>query len=148
MPLAIASIGEYAFADNPQLFTVKIPMYCDAISSTAFAGSPNAIIVCNEGSYAAQYAEENGVDCIVIESFVLGDVNADSKLTVRDVTCIQLFLAEEPYYAFNNIQSAAADVDGNGVVNINDATCIQLFKVGRIAGFDNQFYTDIWGSSM
>ncbi len=135
MPLSIVSIGEYAFAENQQIFVVQIPRYCDQIDSTAFANSPNVIIVGKENSSAAQYAAANGIDFISNDSFVLGDVNRDVNLSIRDVTCIQLHIVGKEGYEFDNKQMALGDVNGDGEVNIDDATYIQLYKVGKITSF-------------
>lgn len=55
---------------------------------------------------------------------LLGDADNDGKVTIKDVTCIQRFLAE---LATGEISEAAADVDGNGEINISDATFIQMW---------------------
>ena len=135
MPLSIVTIGEYAFAENTQLLIVRIPRYCDQIASTAFANSPNVIIAADEDSYAAQYAEDMGIDFIVSDDYIIGDVNGDGNLTIRDVTCIQLKLVDK--MEFDNKQMALADVNGDGKVSIRDATYIQMYKVGMISSFDS-----------
>ncbi|MCR5652210.1 MAG: leucine-rich repeat protein [Ruminococcus sp.] len=137
MPLSIVSIGEFAFANNSQTFIVKIPKYCSQIDSTAFFHSPNAVIVGRSDSYAAQYAADNNIDFISEEDYILGDVNGDRRLSIRDVTCIQLYLVEVLGYELDNKKMALADVNADGKVNIRDATCIQMFKVDLIKDFDN-----------
>ena len=55
------AIGNKAFADCPMLETVEIPASVTGIAPDAFDGCPDGFaIVAPTGSYAAQYAEENG----------------------------------------------------------------------------------------
>ena len=57
------------------------------------------------------------------ESNLRGDVNNDGQLSIRDVTCIQLHIANQRLLAGRALE--LADYDGNGVVNIMDATALQ-----------------------
>lgn len=54
---------------------------------------------------------------------VLGDVDGDGILTVKDATYIQKHLAEYPEYSQINLK--VADVDGDGKISVKDATTIQ-----------------------
>ncbi len=65
-----------------------------------------------------------------VEDYILGDANLDGKVSVRDVTTIQLKLAGR--IDFSAQQEKAADTDGSGIVDIDDATYIQLWLVKRI----------------
>ena len=58
------------------------------------------------------------------EEIILGDANGDGRVSVKDVTAIQRFIADLPVDMLN---SSAADVDGDGVVTISDATLIQQY---------------------
>lgn len=64
-----------------------------------------------------------------IEIAVSGDVDYDSKLTIKDVTLIQRRLAQ--IVAFNDAQEASADYNGDGIVSILDASVIQRELVNR-----------------
>ena len=55
--------------------------------------------------------------------FVLGDVDGDGILTIKDATYIQKYLAE--YTEFSSISLKVGDVDGDGRISIKDATSIQ-----------------------
>lgn len=60
IPSVVSTIQDYAFADN-LLTTVKIPKSVTEISPTAFANNPSGLkIIGEEGSYAEQYAKDNG----------------------------------------------------------------------------------------
>ncbi len=63
------------------------------------------------------------------ETYILGDANIDSRVTIRDVTEIQRRLTDIPVPVFDE---TAADVDRDGL-DINDATDIQRY----LAEFDN-----------
>ncbi len=62
------------------------------------------------------------------EEYILGDVNGDGIVSIRDVTTIQLYLARR--LEFGKTAIKAADVDLNTTVDINDATYIQEYLVG------------------
>lgn len=57
-------------------------------------------------------------------SFILGDVNLDGKLDIRDATEVQLYIAGAAN--FSNRACAAADVNKDSQISILDATEIQL----------------------
>ena len=60
----------------------------------------------------------------------LGDVDLDGRLSVKDATLVQKFLAK--LAELNEEQNALADVNGDNSVSIKDATGIQY----KLAGFD------------
>lgn len=61
---------------------------------------------------------------------ILGDVNSDGKLNIRDATTIQKYLAK--LIKAENINLDVADFDLNGKVNVKDATNIQKKLAGLI----------------
>ncbi len=69
---------------------------------------------------SAQLTTETTMPVIKYE---LGDVNRDSKLSIRDATFIQKYLAK--MIEFDEEQIALADFSADGKVNIKDATLIQ-----------------------
>lgn len=68
-----------------------------------------------------------------IESFILGDVNEDKAVNVKDATFIQKKIAK--LIEFNERQNKAADVNGDKVINIKDATLIQKKTAKLISEF-------------
>ena len=82
------------------------------------------------GSEAERYANDNGFTFIEWADAVIGDVNGDDKVNVRDVTAMQRHLAglEE----LTDDRLALADTNGDGKVDINDATHLQRY----LAEFD------------
>lgn len=64
----------------------------------------------------------------VSEDGLLGDVNGDEKVNVRDAqTTLQYSIGK---IIFSDIQKDQADVDGNGVVSIVDAQWILKYAIG------------------
>ncbi len=66
-------------------------------------------------------------------TYLMGDVDLDGRITVKDATLIQKFVAALEDLHPNKY--AVADVDNNGNVNVKDATMIQK----KIAGIINEF---------
>ena len=64
---------------------------------------------------------------------LLGDVNCDGKVNIKDATAIQKHLANISVLTDEGF--ALADVDGSGKVNIKDATAIQKHIAGIETGF-------------
>ena len=58
-----------------------------------------------------------------IDSDIIGDVNNDGKLNIRDATGIQLHLAGINKLTGKRLK--LADFDGSGSVNIIDVTALQ-----------------------
>ena len=67
-------------------------------------------------------------------SYLRGDADGDSEVTIADATVIQRTLANIPTASFFK---KATDVDGDGL-NIMDATNIQRY----LAGFENTYHID------
>ena len=72
------------------------------------------------GSYQVDEPTTNDYEDI---GYILGDVNGDRKLNIRDATLIQKFLAKLTVYS--NEQVFLADFNEDDTVNIKDATTIQ-----------------------
>lgn len=135
LPETCTTIGNYAFAQCQDLNKVYIPDSVTEIADTAFNGCDNLVIICSANSYAAQYAQAKGITWVTPDDFIVGDVNNNGSVTIRDATYIQLYsIGRHP---LDKIAFARSDVDGNGKVNIRDVTYIQLYLVGRITSFDN-----------
>ena len=62
IPDGAEEIKEYAFADNDYLYFVSIPDSVREIAENAFYNDPNLCIICNDGSYAEQWAIDNGIE--------------------------------------------------------------------------------------
>ena len=127
LPENLTEIPEYAFYGTA-LGSVYVPDTVTAVGKAAFDADTE--IVCFEGSAAAQYCADNGVENARVLKKIAGDANTDGYVNVNDVTAIQRSIAElevlPPYAAL------LADVDRSGAVNVDDATRIQMY----LAEFD------------
>lgn len=67
-----------------------------------------------------------------LDKYLLGDVNQDGVVTIRDATFIQMYLAKiaQAFEIIDNNSKILADVNEDGVINIIDATIIQKNRVG------------------
>ena len=59
------------------------------------------------------------------DTCILGDADADGKITVKDSTMIQLYLVE--IITLDEKQQYIANCDGSDGVQISDATTIQMY---------------------
>lgn len=62
-----------------------------------------------------------------IERVLIGDVNLDGKISISDVTEIQMHVSEMK--VLTGKMAIAADVDGDKIISVKDATCIQCYLV-------------------
>ena len=114
----------YAGCEDNVSLTVK-PDEGYAVTSVTVNGEPLAPV---EGAYSFEMPDEN---VTVSATFVLiGNVNRDGYIDVRDVTAIQKHLAELD--SLSEEQLIAADTNGDGYINIADATHLQMY----LAQFD------------
>lgn len=61
LPEGLETIDEGAFNDCISLGSVSIPDSVQSIGADAFTNCPNINILCQSGSYAEQYAQQNGL---------------------------------------------------------------------------------------
>ncbi len=59
---------------------------------------------------------------------ILGDVDSDGEVTIKDATLLQTFVAK--LCAAEELDLTVADVNGDGFINIIDATYVQLMVAG------------------
>ena len=62
---------------------------------------------------------------------LIGDVDGDGKINIRDATKIQLYLSE--IIELDDRQEVSADVNNDGEINIADATDIQKYSAQMIS---------------
>nr|WP_316621752.1 leucine-rich repeat protein [uncultured Ruminococcus sp.] len=65
---AVTSISKLAFAACPQLTYVRIPQNVTYIAPSAFNGDNDLVIYCYTDSYAHQYAEDKGIEYVLIDA--------------------------------------------------------------------------------
>lgn len=64
---------------------------------------------------------------------IMGDVNGDGKVTLKDASMIMLFLSDQTI--LNGSQRATGDVDGDGKLTLKDASLIKFYVAGKIDVF-------------
>ena len=68
IPSGVTRIGTYVFGNCSALEKIVIPDSVTSITVGAFEGSPNVVIYCGSGSYAEQFAIENSIPSVNVES--------------------------------------------------------------------------------
>lgn len=91
--------------------------------------------------YPAEKASENSykeIFSFTSDSYgndaVIGDINADGNINVKDTTLIQKYLVNDA--ALNNTQIKIADTNFDNTVSIRDATIIQMYTAKIINSFN------------
>lgn len=108
LPKNLSSIGEYSFGykydDNllPQKYDFTIYSYLNSSSEL--------------------YAKNNNFEFIPSN---LGDLNSDGKISVNDVTELQMYISQSK--DFSDEQKSLADYNQDGVIDVLDVTDIQQF---------------------
>ena len=152
IPDSVTSIGYGAFENCTSLTSVIIPASVNFIGDYAFGYNygddykPSKIdgftITGYKGTAAQIYASDNGFEFISLgeaptnpsEKVLLGDVNGDGKVNIKDATMIQKSAAS--LVTLTDEQAKAADVNKDSKVNVNDTTAIQRFVAGIDTGLD------------
>ena len=154
----VTTIEKFAFA-NTAIKEITIPKSVTYIDKTAFDGCEGLVINCYTGSFAQQFAEENGIDYVLLDApaptepptepetepvtepatellgYILGDVDNNGAVESIDATWIQRYSVqmELPIPEENMVQG---DVDGDGETNIYDVTFIQRYVVDIPTPYD------------
>ena len=144
MPENLTAVGHYAFANCKKLKEVYIPATVDEIGSGAFGyevsfdpetgeltnykKTEGFVIKGYTNSMAESYADANGFEFVSVgyiepESTLLGDIDCDGRLTVKDATALQKYVAG--MLGLNSQDKINADFNGDGKINVRDATLIQ-----------------------
>lgn len=141
-----ATIGTRAFMACEDLKTVTLSASIDEIEVEAFGMLLGMTVPeKNEGftiygyknTAAEKYALEVGFKFVDLEQGVVGDVNKDGDVTIKDATLIQKYIAN-----LKTIDETAldfSDVNGDTEVNIKDATMIQKFLADLLDRFNIGF---------
>ena len=147
LPTGLESIDRLAFGICGNLEKVYIPDSVTFIHEYAFTGDDPVFYV-NEGSYAQEYAERKGFDCVVTgadepptepvtdeptepqtdapaATYLLGDTDHDGAITVLDATkiqkCLVVLVVDEDGWIH-----MAGSIDGLPL-NVTHATYIQKY---------------------
>ncbi|WP_316630668.1 leucine-rich repeat protein [uncultured Ruminococcus sp.] len=131
----IQSIGKFAFA-NTALKEITIPDSVTSIDPTAFDGCEDLVIYCNSGSYAHEFAEENQITHVLLDTdngYYLGDVDNNRAVEILDITFIQRSLANMTIPDDYNIEHG--DIDGDNQITSTDNAIMMRSLAGLITDF-------------
>lgn len=132
----ITNIEGYAFQKCSGLTETTIPEGVTSIGSYAFYGCSNLKDIFYPKSVDDWNSITLGTNNDILKTAtihfnsLLGDVNQDGNVNIKDVSIIQMYLAN--FIELSDEQKYVADVDSNGDINIIDATQIQKYIVQLI----------------
>lgn len=138
IPDSVTSIGDMAFSGSSGLTSITIPESVTEIGSFAFKDCSNLTTIKGiRGSYAEEYANENGYEFVEIESNIpdevrptsMGDVNGDGKVNLNDAKLV-LKVAVGIDIGGVKFYKALADIDNSGKIDLNDAKIVLRMAVG------------------
>ena len=134
IPDTVSTIDEAAFISCSSLDEITIPDSVTYIGERVFDYcDKNLIIFGKKGSVAETYAKDNNLRFIDLSNCLMGDVNLDGSVNIKDATAIQKHIAN--LITLDEKGYDVADVDGSGSVNIKDATAIQKHIAGIETGY-------------
>lgn len=120
---SITEISFLMFGGCTSLETVYVPKSVTDISEYAFYDTGDFTMLCQENSYAQEFAIKNNIKYEIVPEYLLGDVDNDGVISISDATYIQLHIAKLSQLGF--YESLKADTDQDSKINISDATKIQ-----------------------
>lgn len=85
IPASVTSIGSCVFQECSSLASIQIPASVTFIGDNAFSGCSSLAIYAPSGSYAQEYASNNGINFVATRA---GDINKDSRIDLRDTQLI------------------------------------------------------------
>lgn len=125
------TVSSFAFGYCTGLRSVFIPASVTDISANAFRNDSFFAVYTRAGAYAAGYAAENGLPCVVIDK-ANGDPDADGETTVSDAL-IALRAAAKLTFETPELL-ACCDTDGDGKITVYDALAILRCSAGLADG--------------
>ena len=115
------TIGKLAFGSCGNLESVTIPSTVSFIDNYAFNNCPKLTIHCFANSYAHQYAEEKGINYVLIDAPAPTEPPTEEPTTAPT----EAPTLEPTEFPTEPILPILGDTDGNGVIEVDDATYIQ-----------------------
>ena len=125
-------VENLAFANCSSLKEVYIPSSVTEISPNAFMNDDKIVIKCYCGSYAQQFAIDNGISYDLVD-LKLGDTDLNGVININDATMVQM--DDVQLITLNDLEKKAADVNRDGEITIRDATLIQMYLANIITEF-------------
>ena len=133
----VTTIANGAFSNCSKLTKVNVPSSVTSISDNAFSNcGENLTIIGDYGSYAEKYAKDNNIT-FEENPLLIGDVNNDGAINVRDSVYILRYIALQSGYEIPEgaLIFKRADVNGDGKVDVTDATLNQKYAMHMIDKF-------------
>ena len=127
------TIGEACFVNCENLEKITIPDTVTEIGAYAFNGChENLTIYCYKGSRAQSYAEENGINYVLLDLKPLGRTEVDTENLViysdmEGCTKVSDFLSAEGYYMVGVPSQVSGTTEYYGTGSL-----IYLFKDGKV----------------
>lgn len=116
IPDSVTSIGNMAFDACEKLTSVAIPDSVVSIGEEAFGWDSKVTFIVNAGSFAEQYAEDNGISYVFSEAALSGGAQAaDEEVEIQEIT---VGTAEE---LLNALDSNRRILLKEGVYNLTSA---------------------------
>lgn len=125
------TVSSFAFGYCTGLRSVFIPASVTDISANAFRNDNFLAVYTRAGAYAAGYAAENSLPCVVIDK-ANGDPDADGETTVSDAL-IALRAAAKLTFETPELL-ACCDTDGDERITVYDALAILRCSAGLADG--------------
>ena len=125
-------IENLAFANCPSIKEVFIPFSVTEISENAFLNDNHVVLKCYTGSYAQQFAIDNGISYDLVD-LKPGDADLNGVININDATMAQMH--DVKLIELSDLEKKAADVSRDGDVTVRDATLIQMYLANIITGF-------------
>ena len=127
IPDSVTYIGDKVFYGCSNL--KKISVYNPDCIMEDSSVRPEAVIYGYEKSTAQIYAELHGNEFVSLGLLPIatqyGDINKDKYIDVKDVTALQMHLAN-----YNvEVDETQLDINDDGIVDVNDVTTLQLFLI-------------------
>ena len=124
----VTTIEKFAFA-NTAIKEITIPKSVTYIDKTAFDGCEGLVINCYTGSFAQQFAEENGIDYVLLDAPAPTEppTEPETEPVTEPATEPETVPVTEP--ATELLGYILGDVDNNDAVESIDATWIQRYSV-------------------
>lgn len=126
---SLVFVDDYAFKDCTSLKKIELRKNVQYVSSTAFSGCKTLTVYAYKDTYAYKFALSKSYPVVNLD-LLLGDVNGDGQLTLRDILDLQKYIAH--MITLDDTQLLAADINLDGKANMADILIIQR----RIAGFN------------
>ena len=122
---SVTTISKLAFANCTSLETITIPASVISISPSAFINDDDLVIKCYYGSYAAQFAEDNGIEYEILDPWNIPTEPPTEPQTDEPTEPATDEPTTEPETFAPGTSYIVGDADHDGKITVLDATAIQ-----------------------